>query len=434
MRAVFDLVAGAALSLLVANATPAFACDCHDGGPVCQAFWETPIIFAGRVESVTQIRDGDFARLKTRFRVSEQFRGAASKQIELVTGSTSCDVFFKTGQDWLIYAFPAWNGVGLTTGTCSRSRLLKDAGNDLDYLRNVYSQKSDRGRVYGTLLSPGTSTLTPVAGALVSLGYTGRSWTVASAVTDAGGNYEMRAYPGSYVLTATLPRGFALRHEPIVNLRDGRGCAKETLLVARTSDVTGYVVDHSGSPIPNLTIELMRLDTFDTAPSRLRTITDNRGYFAANDLEVGRYKAAIVLGAQKGGGPSYLPLGHPKDPRHEPQFETEGGKTRALGVLKLPATVKVAQVNGVVANADGRPAPHATIRVKVDVDGDEYPWTTIQTDSHGRFAFGLATGTRYRFVAERRDPNSLQLQSATITVDPSAPPRPLRILLGTAAR
>jgi hypothetical protein len=117
------LVIGATLGIgtLVFDAQPVFACDCHDGGPVCEAFWNTPVVFVGRVEEVTVVqREGQFGpTVRVRFRVIEALRGTTAREIELFTYSTSCDLTFAPQEDWIIYAFPRGDGPGLTTSACS---------------------------------------------------------------------------------------------------------------------------------------------------------------------------------------------------------------------------------------------------------------------------------------------------------------------------
>lgn len=432
MRIAGQLVAASvlALSLLVLGATPASACDCHDGGPVCQAFWKTPVIFVGRVVAVEPVvgRDG-FELNRVRFRVTEQLRGAPAREIELFTSNTSCDLFFRAGEDWLIYAFPRSNGIGLATGTCSRSQRLQHARADLEYARAAYSRQSDRGRVFGRLVSLQQPNIVPVPGVLISLTYGDRWLSHASAVTDADGRYELLAHPGQYLMSARLPRGMRLLYQPIVNLTDGRGCVEEDVAIDFTGDVTGHVVDHSGAPIANLTIEFIRVDTYDTALSRLRAITDKSGQFAATDVPVGRYKAGIVAGAKNPGGPQFFLLGHPTNPTHEPQFQVEGGNTRALGTVALPKDIRIAHVSGVVVNSEGRPVPGTVVRMKADVDGAEYPWTTIFAEANGSFAFAVVAGTHYRIVAERIDEKSAARRAAIIKVDPATLRDGLRMVI-----
>lgn len=421
-------VSTVAVSLLLFDAAPAAACDCHDGGPVCEAFWETPVIFAGRVESVAVEGVGGSSGIRARFRVSEQFRGAPAREIEVSTSNSSCGLSFTAGDEWLIYAFPSHDGLGLVTHTCSRSRLLRHARPDLEYARTVYSRPSaEKGRVFGRLITVKGATIVPVPGVPISLSHADSYWTRASAVTDGDGRYDMAAYPGRYVLKATLPPGVKLAYQPIVNLRDGRGCVEDELGLDYVGGVTGRVVDHSGVPVSHLTIELIAVDRFDEASSRRRAITDASGHFTFTDVVLSRYKAAIVAGSGAPDGPRYVALGQPTNPSHEPQFQIEGLKTLALGTLPLPKDMQVGQMNGVVVNTDGRPEPDTTIRMKVDVDGPAYPWTTISTDKQGRFTFSLVTGIKYRIVADRWD-GVAPRRSASVTVDPSTA-RTVRIVL-----
>src|SRR4029453_14515758 len=51
---IVSLAAGA----LLFDAQPVIACDCHGGGPVCEDFWKTPVVFVGHVEAVNAAARG----------------------------------------------------------------------------------------------------------------------------------------------------------------------------------------------------------------------------------------------------------------------------------------------------------------------------------------------------------------------------------------
>src|SRR6266545_3665484 len=77
-----------------------------------------------------------------RFQVGEVLSGVASgqKEIEIVTGmgGGDCGYPFQTGSEYVVYAYR--NGEGrLQTGTCSRTRPLAQASEDIEYIRAMYN-------------------------------------------------------------------------------------------------------------------------------------------------------------------------------------------------------------------------------------------------------------------------------------------------------
>jgi hypothetical protein len=221
----FVLLLIAALLAPLLGAAPGYACDCHDGGLPCEAYWKSPVIFVGRAEAVTIINQDSRlgARIQTRFRVAEVLRGPAAREIDIVTGSTSCDLRFTPGEDWVIYASQRIDGKGLSTSTCSRSRPLGFAADDLDYARSLKSTP-DKGRILGTVRYRGADSALPVKGARLT--FHGPSSVQVSAVTGADGAYEVEAPAGIYRVSTALPRGmFGEPSVSLVNLVDNRACA-----------------------------------------------------------------------------------------------------------------------------------------------------------------------------------------------------------------
>ena len=130
---------GVSIATLFSAAPPAFACDCLGPGSVSEAFSKAPVVFVGRVESVSPIRSwsGKGPRSRTRFRVTEALRGTKAEQIDIFGYETDCDLHFSPGQDWIIYTFARRDGSGFATNNCTRSRPLSEAAEDLAYGRKA---------------------------------------------------------------------------------------------------------------------------------------------------------------------------------------------------------------------------------------------------------------------------------------------------------
>lgn len=378
----------------------AYACDCHDGGPVCEAFWKTPVVFTGRVESVTPTRGG--AAYLVRFGVFEMFRGPIMRTAELITSGSSCDHQFEAGQEWIIYASPRHDGPGLTTSTCARSQLLRNASADIDYIRGAYATRwSDKGRIFGDVMYSKRQGGKPVPGVRVTVN--GPWWEPLHAMTDSSGHFDVAAPAGTYRLSAVLPRGMSLRGpDPIVTLLDGRGCATVGFFPDYPATVSGVVVDATGAPVPHVTVEMVEAEqNYDYAPHRVRGLTSASGRFTIPGVEPGLYAAAVLIGRDN--GPRYWFTGDTTTRSRAQTFDVDGGAIQDVGKITLPADVKMVQLAGVVQHRDGRPAAKAVVASKVDFDDVDFPWTTIETDSSGRFRLALVPGTRYRIAARPAD-------------------------------
>jgi hypothetical protein len=162
--------------------------------------------------------------LRIRFVVQETLRGLPAKTTDVDTGRDNCGLVVKPGEDWVIYAFPRSDGPGLSTGICTRSRLLKNGANDLSYARFARLDQSQRGRIYGRAVFVEGTRIRPVAGERVAL--EDEDGNVAIATTAIDGKFEFVASAGSYRIVAKTPSGLtAIPPARFVTLVDGRACA-----------------------------------------------------------------------------------------------------------------------------------------------------------------------------------------------------------------
>ena len=121
----------------------ALACSCMMSGPPCQEYWRADVVFAGLVDEIanTPVRQTDedaWRTLTVRFSVESAFRGLEGSRIEVRTGmgGGDCGYGFKKGVRYLVYAHRTKEG-HLHASICSRTRPLTQAGEDLEYFRNL---------------------------------------------------------------------------------------------------------------------------------------------------------------------------------------------------------------------------------------------------------------------------------------------------------
>lgn len=139
-----SVIVAAALFFAVQQSTP--ACSCVPPPPPDEALEASSAVFAGivlDVEDHSIIGDNSisFRNLTVTILVTRHWKGVYTPTVQVTTESTGagCGYPFQEGSSYLVYA----NGKDLFVTSCSRTRPLRNARDDLDVL----------GR--GTLMLPG---------------------------------------------------------------------------------------------------------------------------------------------------------------------------------------------------------------------------------------------------------------------------------------
>ena len=193
---------------------------------------------------------------RVRLRVKTVFRGelgddddddkTPAKTVEVWTAFGDCGINFQTGETYLVYADDDEESNIMTTGACTRTRRLTDAGDDLAYLYFFKNYADNAGRVEGF-----------VTGDLLFLRdldlahYTGRIGAPVAAVVElksgdrarytetddkgrfvfdgvAAGDFTVNAYAPGYPAETRLLAG------PKPVRVEKRACATQVLVARRT--------------------------------------------------------------------------------------------------------------------------------------------------------------------------------------------------------
>lgn len=202
------------------------ACDCAYAGAPCKAFGHTPVIFVGRVKKISKIsiraKQGfDYPQTLVAFEVSRAYRGIEGKATtEVMTGGgdADCGYVFRENGSYLVYALPDAQAGRLYTGICTRTRLLSEAVEDLEYL----DHKDDTGEGAGIEgwideLSRDSGNRTDVVGSLkgVPVRISGASgkWTV---TTDQQGRFKLWGLKaGTYQITPAFAPKFVAMNQTV---------------------------------------------------------------------------------------------------------------------------------------------------------------------------------------------------------------------------
>ena len=92
-------------------------------------------VFSGKVIKVTfKQPPREAGRYTVTFEVERVWKGELKKRLTLITRTSSCDVLFREGESYLVFASMLYDGGGLTTHKCSRTGLVADREEDRELL------------------------------------------------------------------------------------------------------------------------------------------------------------------------------------------------------------------------------------------------------------------------------------------------------------
>lgn len=134
--------------------------------------------------------------MRYRFQVLEDFSRSGRTSIELVrTGMTSCDGSYSVGTEYVVYARKSAAGQLRPEFKCGRTRPVKDADADLQYLRRGALVRTVLAGTLRTRLGPGSGQRIEARTAYASF----------ETETDAEGLFQFLDLPtGRYILQAAL--------------------------------------------------------------------------------------------------------------------------------------------------------------------------------------------------------------------------------------
>ena len=124
-------------SLLVVNTVIINACLCIQPAPPQESLEQSTAVFVGKVIDIdvpSGIVVSSADPVKVTFEVSKIWKGPDYKTLVLTTArdGVSCGYSFKQNDEYIVYAYGEENK--LSTGICSRTRLLASAQDDLQEL------------------------------------------------------------------------------------------------------------------------------------------------------------------------------------------------------------------------------------------------------------------------------------------------------------
>lgn len=288
-----------------------FSCSGRVQGPPCQELFFADTVFIGTVREVVTVPFPssphpdwqEYQKLTARLSVEETFRGEISS--EITYEGKDCYYPFKQGEKYLIYAQKTADGKLYLTRDTTRTRLLSEAGEDLEYIRNL-SGMPDGGRIYGKVynhVQPAT-----LRGYITSERVMPGVKVVAEAsgqrhetTTDSTGSYEFLRLPeGIYKMRALVPKYFSgVEAESRLS---NKGCAPVNFSIQATGTIAGKVLAPDGQPVYNAMVSVFSNEgvTEELIEGlkpyyEQRDVTDKQGQFKFDRLPSGQYFIAVNL-------------------------------------------------------------------------------------------------------------------------------------------
>lgn len=416
------------LSILFVGTQTAGACTCKGrpqgvkGFQTCSSYWYSEAVFIGLAEKVTI----ENYRMTVKFSVEKTIRGVAEKTVEVFTSasSASCGYPFKEGERYFVYARKGSDG-RLGESLCGPTTLLKDAEDDLEYVKELESGKlgsrifgniyEDRQKSYNdkrTFEKLGEIEVT-IKGSLPARSINGKSMLQGKehtfkTTTNENGFYIFKDIPeGVYRVTAKFPKGLReivtredlIEHFAVVNA-DGVRCDSENFVATRQGSIRGAVVGFPVNDIKNYRtldspqpkVSLFPLDENGSvipyrAPEERWAYRDKYEFYF-NVVPAGKYLLTINPNdcphPNNGVPPMYFP-GVADKSDSKIIIVGEGENLRLENFRALPM-LKERWFSGIVLYQDKTSVANATVRL---LNGDMSKCNNfhleVKTDEFGRF-------------------------------------------------
>ena len=386
------------------------ACSCMFSGLPCQSYWNTPIVFSGRVVEITtpkieETRSAAFPRKTVRFAVSQAFRGISGTMVEVVTGTGGgdCGYDFKLNENYLVYA-DNYQGK-IYTGICNRTRLLSEADEDIEYINNLSKLKAG-AMIYGAVhkfryLKSGEEWQPnpPLPDIKLTLEGNGKIY---EATTDSRGEFRVADLAsGDYTLRLLAPKGFyPFKSEQKVKVYE-KGCAVMDFMLEINTSLSGRILDEKGAAAAKIMVNLVPVEQINEPYKRGKQFvqTDDDGRFTFYTIPSGKYYLGVRFDQplEKFAYPRTFYPGT-RQLNEANVITVNEGQVFENYDFQLPAKLTERKIEGIVVYPDGKPVRDARIGSE-EVEHTESSSASYsgddKTDTAGRFSLTRLNGLRY---------------------------------------
>ncbi len=430
--------------MLLAFASVAVACTCAGVSP-CEAYGNASVVFVGTVTKTTiesaasQLPSNAISTTLTNGRtvavlkVEQSFGQTLSETIQIYGQGTTCDLPFKTGERYLVYAYQDANTKTLSTTICTGTAPVAEAQDHLNYLSGAMNFSG--GSVSGEIMREINGRTEPFIGAEITLINGDRTFRGKS---DAAGKFTVGGLPEGKYKVHTTPRTNYSRLKVSAEAAlseweievPGRGCVNTWFVARPDGEISGTITDDSGIVAEDIEPILIPVD----APIDVYEYAKLKDFatFRFSFVPPGRY----YLGINLRGGPSLM--------SPYPEFYYPGVSERAkakiitvaegqkITNLRLPRPMRLGErmLEGVAVWPNGKPyTQECGIQIANPRTGYR-EGNCVFPDEQGRFKIKAIEGQTYNLSASVRRPGSFALiQSKPIRVTVGKVNAPLRLVV-----
>lgn len=423
------------------------ACECIATGPACSEYARYAVVFSGIVTSIAgednppQINSYRQTMRRVHFGLLENLRGAETSDIEILTGmgGGDCGYPFRVGESYLVYAY-AWQG-RLTTGICSRTRLLSNAKEDLDYIHSLATAPPGAS-VFGSLMrlfppEQGASRREPLGGIKVVVAST--TGEIHTATSGPDGRFLVEGLEaGKYTVAPQFPDSLTLRDSrarQIVLVE--HGCAQENFYAIANGRISGRVLNADSTPaaqVPVLLVPAGDAQAPAAYSSYMHTQANGDGHFEFKGVAPGEY----VLGVSLLNPPSELApfpkTFYPGVDRFDGATHLKLGEAGQISNLQfqLPPKLTATKLSILVVWPDGRRVAGAEVVVN-DTEFNGPPWSW-HADNDGRAEAPVFEGRTYSLWVSSGGSDQQRVCTTRTNLTIGRNPEPIRIQLDPEAK
>jgi hypothetical protein len=461
------------LILLPCLVREARACSCTDYDiPPCAAYWAVDSVFTGLVTEVTTVPSESWLSVGgdviVHFAVEQAFRGIKETKVEVVTHGeqSSCNMGFKAGQRWLVYASGTTNG-RLATGPCIRTKRLP-SDQDLAYIMSVageYKPHSILGRIGKRQYEPFEGIKVIIEGGSNKYQTFTDSEGKFNVDLPQAGAYKVRLFVPYSAYVLNLSRGFdEIKSNPTekltvaeydVNLNAGQCDYRQIIAFEKdlkaTAEISGKVLDSEGAPVSNQMVYLYPATAgqeFSSGGYEYAR-TDEEGNYTFTELREGRYWLGINLGRMPEADSPYAMTFYPgeQDRKKAAAIILNQGQKLSKRDIRLGPALVEREITGNIVWPDGRPAlapppgsespglrPNITLRDPEHLQYSLNPrrddeTLIVKVDDGGHFSFVGYEGYTYVIIADAYDAAGKQWHSKALKLKIIEGVRPLTLVL-----
>jgi hypothetical protein len=433
----------AVLQLLVQEAR---ACTCLEyGTPPCAAYWRADAVFAGYVTDIKPLETSkdELPQASLHFIIEESYRGIAAAEVNVATLSgTSCDMKFEKGERWLVYAYLDKAHNRLEIRPCTRTNLLAQSAEDLDYLNGLKQKmavQSISGRVLQDRYAPLSDVKVIVEGGGNKIETATDKEGIYRVAIPQAGVYTVRALVQFAAAVMSFGEGEKIEAQPTdeqtiiqytLNIAE-RHCNYTELDVYKidlhaTAEIGGKVLDASGQPLTPGYIHLMNAE--DASDRRSIKIEEN-GRFKFEGVAAGRYFLVInpdngPPGEDAAPYPRTFYSGVSSLSQATPISVSEGAKLENI-IFRVGSPLKARVLTGRVVWADGAVVQKAFVSLYNGQNGSYI--RMFKTDAKGNFNTKLYGDFKYEVAAEMVGPRNGR--GERVKVPSTAKLKPLKLVI-----